>query len=767
MFLCRRILLQIEFGRFPRLPLLRRNISLTAGRSQNVPVQRTEGLQTTSKLFDTLFSLPAKRTDKMEVNERLRHFQAYKQLRMLDRQSLARLPLNSYFALLTQATYHRQSDLSNQLVADMLECAPQDQLQLTLLRILSSHAVPLLRPRTILLLLQRLADFPGALDRLSLPAVTVLAHTFAEALPDPADESLLELIYPILLTQLQGLRPPKDDAILTYKPPDIIHASFMFVDKLLQLSQAQRAYEIFQFLVNSGNVPSETLHTIPGLEDFESIMRSSLVRASMHWYWRPLAERFLTPLLKPTSNPGPHTLTLTKDTLYGCLNEPSIPDLVACRSLISKIHPFSPVPNAVIREYYLAAYSIDASEEAYALYAFTQSPDVLKTHLYATPRADALAWLVRHLLNMNSHLAQDLVQQILDRNILIPVEYRPSIVRQLAERGHAGLARALYERFSVGKDRLSFVQNPSMYLRMVSAFNHLVQKDDRFLDEAEQGRDDENEENEDSTLEAVRQRRDDCRWFLGVVMSQFAHAHPPIHECSHQVITTQARAFFIIGEFFRGFETVKALLERKEMPDVYDINVTLTVMAQHDPRTALQIVRRMVDKGLQPDHVTFGTIMHHALAHGDVELVNEMVQRVRELGAALSYKSIVSLIRGSIAFDAGSPPSDSAQASKLQSAFQIIQSITRSSVVYNPHLGKFLVRACLGAEDPTMAFRFWELLIKDKARQDDIEHIQIRKEITRALGQHRAQKWIKDMHARAMIAQLRMGEVFSGSDDIR
>ncbi|KAJ6508955.1 hypothetical protein C8R45DRAFT_860388 [Mycena sanguinolenta] len=757
MFLCRRTWFQLEFR--PFTAFTRRNISFTPRLNQDVTGHRTESPWSASGLFERLLALSpdhAKTTDKMNTTEKITLFQAYKHLRILDRKALAVLPLPSYFVLLAKATMQGHGELSSQLVEDILEYGPKDDLHSAALGIMTSRSLPLLLPETILHLLQCLERSSGGLNQLPRTAFAVLVLTFAEAPRHNVDASLLELIYPLLLTRLKSLRLPQDASILSYKPPDIIHASFAFVHKLFLLSQEQRTLEIFQVLVNSGNIPSEAVQTVPGLNGFEAIVRSALVRASMHWYWRPLAERFLSPLLK-TSTPPSHTIILTKDTLYACLNEPSVDDLVACRSLISQIHPFSPIPNGVIREYYDAAQSIGAPQEAHALYAFTRSEKVLKTHGYPCPRGDALPWLLRHLLEINSHLAQDLAREILDRNLPVPVEFRASIVKQLAQRGHAAVARSLWSKYAVGKERQSLIGNPALFVRMVSLFHHLIQKDDQSLAQrAQRG------EEEDDEFAAVRERRRDCKEFLDFVMSEFALAHPPMAQCNHQVITSQARAFFIVGDFARGFETIKVLLDRKEMPDIYDVNVTLTIMAEHDPRSAAQIVRRMVEKGLQPDQITYGTIMHHALAHGDMELVDEMVQRVGELrGTHLSYKSIVSLIRGSIAFDAGSVPT---QMSKLRSAFDIVKSIGRSTVVYTPSHGKFFVRACLQASDPTMAFKFWELLIKDKARIDDWEQLALRRSIARALEEHQDKKWIKDMHARAMIAQLKMEEIFS---DIR
>ncbi|KAJ7212255.1 hypothetical protein GGX14DRAFT_362186 [Mycena pura] len=597
-------------------------------------------------------------------------------------------------------------------------------------------------------MLQHLQHSLPSLDPLPLPDVAVLVRTYADSPPDAADKALVELVSSLLLTRLRDLPQPRGDAVLTYKPPDIIHAAFAFVEKLLKLSEDKLALKIFQILVNSGNIPSEAVQTIPGLEGFASIVRSSLVRASTHWHWRPWAERFLSALLE--SSPSPSTISLTVDTIYTCLDDPTVADLRACRSLIFQIHPSSPVPNGILRQFYNAAEQIDAGEEAHGLYSFTRSEEVLKTHRYPCPRATALPWLLRYLLRINSHLAKELGEEVFVGNLPVPLQSRARIVEGLASRGHATLARGLWGKYAIGKDRETFVRDSSLMLRMVSLFHHLIKREEDVIAKMTKAG---KSEIADDNFILHRQQADDFREFMDFVWSEFSQAHSPLSEASHQVLTSQARAYFIVGEFFRGFDTLKILLDRREMPDIYDINVTLTVMAQHSPRSAANIIQRMIERGLQPDHITYGTVMHHALNHGDMELVEEMVQRVRMLkNTHLSYKSIVSLVRGSIAFR---PDSRITQRSKLRSVFSIIRSIGRPTVLATPHLGKYLVSASLRGDDPIMAYRFWEFLLKENALWVDREQVHLRRLVVECLQRHQKAGWVKEHHARAMIAQLR------------
>jgi hypothetical protein len=678
------------------------------------------------------------------MNGEITDLQAYEHIRVFDRSSLACLPQSSYFHLLKNATELRHGPLIGQLIEDLLELRPDSERCSTVLAIVSSPSLPLASPNAILVILECLHSSPDASQLLTRDRVATLVNTIADTLPNSSDERLVELIFPLLLAQLEALPIPTGPDVLTYFPPYIIRASFAFVDKLLKLSQEERALNIFQILVNSGNIPSEAVQTIPGLTDFASIVRSSLVRACTHWHWRPLAERFLSPLLNTTPSPSSSTISLAIDTIYGCLGAPTPADLAACRALISQMHPISPVPNGIVRQFYTIAEEMDADREARELYAFTRSKEALTAHRYPSPRGSSLPWLLRSLLSANSYLAQELATEIFEGNLPIALEHRSHIVEGLASRGHGTLARALWSRFAVGKDRDPFIGDASLMIRMVSLFSHLAKKqDDLLASRADQG--------ELPGDGRIRNRSEDYKSFLNFVYSEFCRAHSPLWKAHHQILTSQARALFIMGEYLQGFETLKMLLERKEMPDLYDVNVTLTAMAPYNPRMADQIVDRMIEKGLQPDQVTFGTVMHHALLHGDMKLAEKMINRVRGLkNSHLSYKSIVSLMRGSL----GSAP-DFNQRAKLLSVFEIIKSIGHSTVVATPHVGRYLVYAALRADDPVMAYAFWEYLLKDNAAPDDREQVFQRRLIASLIRKHQKHNWVKDDHARVMLSQLK------------
>ncbi|KAJ7459718.1 hypothetical protein FB451DRAFT_1271291 [Mycena latifolia] len=752
MFLCRRILFHLEFGTFSRFASAPTSIPVTSKRSftstsrangpQRLPGHGPDG--STPPLSAFLLQLSEHSVDNEKRPNKMRRgvpdLRTYKHVRTIDRPSLAAMPLLSYFRLLKQASRQEHVGLISQLIEDILELRPQSEHAPAVRAIISSSTLPLVPPSTILVMLKALS--PNHLNDLPLLDFTALVRTFVDAPLDKADKSLAELIFPSLLTRLRTLPQPQGQAVLTYTPPNIIHASFGFLEKLLKLSQETQALKIFQLLVNSGNIPSEAVQTIPGLTDFASIVRSSLVRASSHWHWRPLAEQFLSPLLA-TPSPSQPTISLTIDTIYACLSTPTVSDLRACRSLIRQIHPFSSVPNGIVRQFYNVAEEINAGHEAHALYSFTRSEEALQTHRYPCPRGSSLPWLLRYLLEANSHQAKELGMEILDGGLIIPLESRTRIVAGLASQGHATLARGLWSSFAAGKDRDSFVRQPSLMIRMVSLFHHLIQREEDIIG---------NKDGKGEFLdeERVQERLEDFKGFLNHVMSEFARAHSPMPTARHEILTSQARAFFIIGEFVKGFDTLKILFERQELPDLYDVNVILSVMAEHDARAAAKIVERMISRGLQPDHVTFGTVLHHALDQGVMDLVEDMVERVRQLkNSQLSYKSIVSLVRSTVTFQP-----DITQRPKLQSVFNIIKSIGRSSVVATPHMGRYLVYTALRADDPVMAYTFWDFLLRTSAPWADREQVFQRRLIMARIRKHLTEKRVKEDHAQVMLSQL-------------
>ena len=59
-----------------------------------------------------------------------------------------------------------------------------------------------------------------------------------------------------------------------------------------------------------------------------------------------------------------------------------------------------------------------------------------------------------------------------------------------------------------------------------------------------------------------------------------------------------ARAYLMTGQIAAGFRTLRVLLDRKEVPDLHDVNVALTALSAYHPARAATMLERMVEQGI-------------------------------------------------------------------------------------------------------------------------------------------------------------------------
>jgi hypothetical protein len=199
-------------------------------------------------------------------------------------------------------------------------------------------------------------------------------------------------------------------------------------------------------------------------------------------------------------------------------------------------------------------------------------------------------------------------------------------------------------------------------------------------------------------------------------------------------LTSLARAYFLLGKVTDGFSTLKILLDRKEVPDLHDVNVALSVVAQHDPEGATRIIQRMVDHRLRPDTVTFGTVLHQAILRGDESQIEALMDQASKLGASLTHKTIGSLIQNYLTAQSDTQTS----VEKVERAMQIIEDMLAKTpdFVCTPNTGEACILASLRADNPMMAFRFWKLLVMDKAEWEDGKQLSLRRRISSGIRRH-------------------------------
>ncbi|KAJ3800911.1 hypothetical protein GGU11DRAFT_771262 [Lentinula aff. detonsa] len=466
----------------------------------------------------------------------------------------------------------------------------------------------------------------------------------------------------------------------------------------------------------------------------------------------------------------PQLLDLITETLYATLRSPNTSELELCVDVISRVHLLAPIPGGIIRLVYTAATECGSGNVARRLYAFTRERAIERDHHYPGPQGRALLFLMTFLTQEkgNSHFARTLANEVVENDTFLPVNDRPKFLTLVAGQSFGMAARTLWERYAVGKDSPSVVGNNALLTRMVRLFtkmarlieadlpdhdeasvscnmmgelqsgasvdtglevNHAETNNPKSISDASK-----RDTNRKPSVAELRERAENIRYFVQRVIEAFVMVHKPLAHAKHANLSSLARAYFVAGDFAKGFEVFRNLIRRREVPDLHDINIGLSALAEHNPRSAAKMVQVMIQRGIQPNSVTFGTVVHQALIHGDTQLVGDLLQLARQAGnIQLSPEGLYSLTRGSVSMEDGTGAKKSAH---LKDALELLKSMPDKGRLSSPDMGKFMVFAALREDEPVVAFEFWRLLLKYSSEWDDREQIHIRRLLRRSISQN-------------------------------
>ncbi|EIW80913.1 hypothetical protein CONPUDRAFT_103928 [Coniophora puteana RWD-64-598 SS2] len=574
---------------------------------------------------------------------------------------------------------------------------------------------------------------------------------------DAADDVALETLLPLITDAIETMIVPSNIHSAPCEPSTPSLLAFKLVDKLMSLERNSNALELFKALIKSRFIPPEAVQYMndqASTRDFDFILRSALCKAAAHWGWHSHAILLARELAIAPPSPSPAALQLCCETLYSALNANSSPLLDLCVDLLVLLDVRDitwTIPRGLLRLFYNRAYEQDSHTAAERMYRHTQDPDVLDCVAYPPPSGRALTWLMRYLAvsSQNTHLARQLAKQVLDDGEPIPPPDRAIFISCAAVRGLASQARALWERYATGNDRQLVTGNGRTMLRMVSLFQALVSRAKSKAGYFGQGEQDDAAQSK----EEEEGKAEDYSRFLSRVLDEFEECHRPLQDAEHFNLTSIARACILVGRIKEGLAAFKMLLARKEIPDQVDINVGLSAMAQHSPRDAAQVVEEMLKRGMYPDAVTYGTILHHALIHDDTQLAHALLSQMREQSQELSSKTVTSLIHASMQSKDGSASSKP----NIRRAWDIISTLDRTKHGVPPSVGKHCADAALQADDPEMAFKFWEAVMREKVEWDDRKHVLLRTSIARVLRRHCEAERISRSRVEMMLARMRQG----------
>jgi hypothetical protein len=653
-------------------------------------------------------------------------------------------------------------------------------------------ASPLLLPRSPLVHPDKSVAFLGLLEPdfskfpLSPQSFRIILNAVVLH-PDPTANSL-KIVATHLIPRLRRVIAPSGVSSITYNPPAIVSTSFRLVRKLLNLQQEGTAMQVLGELVNTGHIPPEAMK-VSQVEphNFSFTIFATLMQSTLHWDWRGEAAATALDLLMSQEGQDSmrSAIPLVLDVIRTFLDGPSSDDIADCRRLLCEIdHRASRdfmIPHDVIFSFYNKTWKLGMPSEAESFYDYTQS-DVVERKQYPPPVGSALTWLLRHLTDKsgNRHLGRRLVRQVATSNELIPLQDRAQFIGISVEHGYATHARALWVKYSLEKYRERVVGSPVVMLRLVSTFANLISRVNEKLDRVKEQKEHEEkgilsgeryrpigyfaakrlydergqlvDEHRETGPDVYREQLEDFTMFSECVIEEFRKVHEPLSTAHHFTLNALARAYFIFGNLHAGFDTMKHLLDRKEVPNGRDINVLLDAMASFDARRAAHTIDQMMQRGLRPTQVTFGTVLHHAALGRDTELVSALVQKAQDFLGKLSPLAISLLIRHLV----DSRGRTRAELSfGLQETLKIVRAMKNRRLYARSDLGKRCIFLSLRSNNPIMAFEFWERLVKTRTEWGDDEQVHQRRLIAQQIKVHRSSGWLSSQKSAEMLAELR------------
>jgi len=686
---------------------------------------------------------------------------AYETLRKKNIRVVRDMSAKAIIRIAKEATSARRADVMDHLTTDVVENFHDlKEGRLIVSSIIELHVKDCLisyaRLHPLLLLLQSSESF-ATLSSSSFVRLT--KFLIKQLSDDPSSDASLPMVLAHLDKSLmQFASAATGAAAVSYRPPDIVKLSFLLIERLIHARRDKDALDVFQVLVSRNNIPPEAIrdtnYTTP---DSSFIILSTLVRSCLHWGWRRLAIDLCRVVLRKKMVVPPQVIDLTVDVLYSILEGPAAIDInqfsYLARELGTSALDFE-LPHSLIRLYYKSACTLKQGPSAELLYEHTQSFPIVSRRAYPPPQGNALLWLLHHLVNSkNLYLARRLVEYVVERYEPIPPQDRAQFVALAASCGFGLLSRELWERYTAGKDRDMVGGNAAAMLRLVSMYMNTTRKTQLQL---AQTMDKEQREGTTEDMQTMREmyedRSKDISAFIQSVVAEYRRTQEPLANAPHFPLTSLARAYFMLGNTVAGFETFKVLLDRKEMPDLYDINVALSAMAEYTPRGAAQMITRMIDKGVRPDAITFGTVLHFAALHKDNELVSSLIKQARLIDhGELTLKSVQALIRASIEME----NDPEILGANLARALEIIQSLTRSKLVCSPHTGVYCIKSALKVNSPVLAFKFWQLLVERKLEWSDVQHIILRRLIAQQIDRHYEAGLLTEERTKVMLFLMR------------
>ena len=428
----------------------------------------------------------------------------------------------------------------------------------------------------------------------------------------------------------------------------------------------------------------------------------------------------------------------------------------------------------------------------------SSEPSITVNTEYPAPYGPSLLWLLEAMLkkSKNVHLSRRLAKEVVDSNLDIPVYDRGQFIRLLASAGFAQAGRELWMRYSQDETQ-GVIGHAGAMLRLVSLFYHLgtgLDTKEAMVDEASEifGPLSDTEElldgDGDGDVEIAVIEGDDAaalfdadaaRGFAKEVIDKFKACKVPFENATRHDLNALARTYFMTDRTEEGFALFQ-MAKTTRSPDMHDVNVVLSGVAKYNVGLASSMIDRMYERGLVPDAVTWGTVIHLTYLKGDTELMISLVRRAQERGISeFTSRTIASLIRASVS--EVPPGSQSASHTvtlgsernvgslrltfggeggieqirqNLDVAWHLIGTLDTEVYVGTWSLAKFCLDRALWVGDAELAFRFWDKYLGWKTQWSDADQVKSRKRLYELVVTAKKERKLEAHQATNMLRKL-------------
>ncbi|OJT12797.1 hypothetical protein TRAPUB_10632 [Trametes pubescens] len=247
-------------------------------------------------------------------------------------------------------------------------------------------------------------------------------------------------------------------------------------------------------------------------------------------------------------------------------------------------------------------------------------------------------------------------------------------------------------------------------------------------------------------------READLRAFAARVYDAYRETKLPLESATHYDLTSLARGASILRRDSEALDVFLLLKGRGMKMDTHDVNLALGMVARADPAAGARYIQKMGVSGVQPDAVSFGTVIHWAAHHGDAALVRSLIRQAKDAGIEdLTFKTLASLLHATVS---GRASQDTSPQARLKYAEVIVNMMLKRGVQPSPTVGWDCIIAALTAHEPKKAFTFWRLYVQGKVDARDNTQVRIRGSIAGQLRQHAQEGWLKPEAATVMLYEL-------------